>query len=460
MMRIRQYLSDKSKYQDAIRAEQPQLYADIWNNLSIVSRDVVMSNEKFEEAEMCTDPLKLFMIIKGTHNGLGKNRAIDAYNNLNTLRQMYQMPNEDLARYNLRFTNAEVAVQSSDNSINLNDSYHIHRFIESLDSRYMKAKNKLWHMSKTNDPAFPKTRIEAYEYVRDYQGIAPTKIFKSNHRKSAAVFNVNKYKNFNESKNYDHEIKLGNYNTNKGKKHQKGNKNWNNDKKWNKPYQKKSPNVSNQSNVKDGDESPRMVFNLYYHIDDDNVEQDVDNNTGDIINESIYNNIDVDDHISYDSEDKTYLNSHKEYDDDVKCYNVFMFTITKKLDYYDDIVFDTGAQVSCFRNSNLLDNLRKAKVPIYINGYGTQKKLFVDEIGDFSPIKNVYFSKDAQANVLSMHHLEQYGNVKYDEEQHMFVFINDEVEFHFEKRHNLFIMTPVGSLIFAIILPGYTGTIF
>jgi hypothetical protein len=64
----------------------------------------------------------------------------------------------------------------------------------------------------------------------------------------------------------------------------------------------------------------------------------------------------------------------------------------------NSVIYDTGATMSLFGNPNLLENLRSAPPVIF---QGVNGSVRANQVGDFMFVKDVYYSPDAIANLLS-----------------------------------------------------------
>ena len=104
----------------------------------------------------------------------------------------------------------------------------------------------------------------------------------------------------------------------------------------------------------------------------------------------------------------------------------------------DDVVFDTGATVSFFKNSALLTGIEKSKRQIHVNGVQADAGgVKVDQEGSFIDIGKVYYSRNASANILSMSALVDAGaEIHYDQKENSFSLTpaNSQNTYHFSRR--------------------------
>lgn len=104
----------------------------------------------------------------------------------------------------------------------------------------------------------------------------------------------------------------------------------------------------------------------------------------------------------------------------------------------DDVVFDTGATVSFFKNSALLTGIEKSKRQIHVNGVQADAGgVQVDQEGTFIDIGKVYYSRNASANILSMSALVDAGaEIHYDQKENSFSLTpaNSQNTYHFSRR--------------------------
>ena len=89
----------------------------------------------------------------------------------------------------------------------------------------------------------------------------------------------------------------------------------------------------------------------------------------------------------------------------------------------EDVVFDTGATVSFFKNAKLLTDIDTTKRSIHVNGVQADAggvKVHLD--GQFIDIGRVYYNKNAAANILSMSAMVDSGaDVQYDSNSNTFL---------------------------------------
>ncbi len=80
------------------------------------------------------------------------------------------------------------------------------------------------------------------------------------------------------------------------------------------------------------------------------------------------------------------------------------------------VIIDSGSDVHLFRNQSLLSNLREADEFISLKGVNNSApRLQITEEGEFAGIKNVYYSSNSSANILSLCLLEQHHKINYQQ---------------------------------------------
>jgi len=98
------------------------------------------------------------------------------------------------------------------------------------------------------------------------------------------------------------------------------------------------------------------------------------------------------------------------------------------------ILLDNQADVSIFKDSFLLTNVREAPVSVTIGGVSDhpEASFTATEIGDFRGFKNIYISAHATANIISFHEAQQYCQIDYFSNQNFFSCITpDGLEYRF-----------------------------
>jgi hypothetical protein len=104
-----------------------------------------------------------------------------------------------------------------------------------------------------------------------------------------------------------------------------------------------------------------------------------------------------------------------------------------------EVILDNGAEISIFKDANLLSNITECK-PIKVKGVNSSDKcLIVRQQGLFQNAIQVYFSKDASANIISYCQLDDALGIVWDAPNHRFN-TRDE-QFVFARNGNLFILT-------------------
>jgi hypothetical protein len=107
----------------------------------------------------------------------------------------------------------------------------------------------------------------------------------------------------------------------------------------------------------------------------------------------------------------------------------------------DDIVFDTGATVSFFKNPKLLTSIGNSTREIHVKGVQADAKgVTVNKEGTFIDLGRVYFNANASANILSMSALIDAGaKIRYDPSRNAFSVTpsNSINTYHFARRDSV-----------------------
>lgn len=122
-------------------------------------------------------------------------------------------------------------------------------------------------------------------------------------------------------------------------------------------------------------------------------------------------------------------------------YPVRVLSLNNRLNM-NHIIYDSGAQVSVFKNKDLLENIRNATVPMNIEGIIDGLPIRCNLIGDFLNFGTVYYNEDACANVLSAHQLYKNSsniNFNFANNSYEITDSNDQI-FIFEALDDLYIL--------------------
>ena len=97
-----------------------------------------------------------------------------------------------------------------------------------------------------------------------------------------------------------------------------------------------------------------------------------------------------------------------------------------------DIILDSGAQISIFRDQGLLLNVHESPTSIVVKGVSNDEKgVKTNMVGNFPGIRNVniYVSPHSSMNIVSMGDVIKHGyQVKWNEEENYFMLVNDNGE--------------------------------
>jgi hypothetical protein len=105
----------------------------------------------------------------------------------------------------------------------------------------------------------------------------------------------------------------------------------------------------------------------------------------------------------------------------------------------DEVILDNGAEISVFKDANLLSNIVECK-PIRVKGVNSSDKcLIVRQQGLFKNATQAYFSKDASANIISSCQLDDALGIVWDAPNQSFHTRNEQ--FVFVRSGNLFVLS-------------------
>ena len=102
-----------------------------------------------------------------------------------------------------------------------------------------------------------------------------------------------------------------------------------------------------------------------------------------------------------------------------------------------DVLLDSQASISLFKNKELLTNIKTIKNPIKVNGIGGAD-LIVDKIGDYSWFGTVYYEPKASANVLCLADVAAKFDVTYGDKE--FVVTTYDTTKHFIQKNKLHVL--------------------
>jgi hypothetical protein len=102
-----------------------------------------------------------------------------------------------------------------------------------------------------------------------------------------------------------------------------------------------------------------------------------------------------------------------------------------------DILCDTEASVSIFKDKDLLKNIRSSVDIITVQGVGG--KIEVTQVGDLPGYGEVYFDERCVANILCFHDLTKKFKVRYDQVKNYFEVKNGDKVMKFESRNKLYV---------------------
>lgn len=107
----------------------------------------------------------------------------------------------------------------------------------------------------------------------------------------------------------------------------------------------------------------------------------------------------------------------------------------------DLVILDSGAQLSIFRNEDLLYNISITDTPVNINGIGkTSKPISTNKIGFLPGLDNIpiYISSDVKRNILSLADASEWYQAQWDQKSKSFSIHTEDEEFIFERNSNVF----------------------
>ena len=122
----------------------------------------------------------------------------------------------------------------------------------------------------------------------------------------------------------------------------------------------------------------------------------------------------------------------------------------------NEIIYDSGAQVSVFSNKNLLHNIRFSEKAMNIEGINKNgKPIKCEQIGDFLNFGSVYISNESSTNILSAYQVHQNSNsinFNYIENQYEVIDFDDNL-FIFKCQNELYVMrtTPTANIFTGIV---------
>ncbi len=109
----------------------------------------------------------------------------------------------------------------------------------------------------------------------------------------------------------------------------------------------------------------------------------------------------------------------------------------------EDVILDSGASVSIFRNLNLLSNVQTRSVSVVINGvHAGAEDLVTSTIGSFHDFHGIYYHEAASINIISLSTIMTYCRVTFDTEWSKFVVIAPSGKiYQFLSRSGLFVFS-------------------
>jgi hypothetical protein len=415
-----------------MRQDRSALYATIWGNMSLESRDKVKETKGFDP-NVNDDPLDLWLRIKETHAGGSSN--FDTVKDQQRARENYasirQYRNEAVARYKERFDHAIDQLRAVHETLPTPQAQSMD-FISHLDpNRFSQLKAMLENNAILGIGTYPATLTEAFQLASNF------KVAKSDGNQSSTLvpahsaFIITKKKNNNYNKTETAAGSTTGNNFNKQTHHNKG-KDYHNKSRSNngkvasdslgrkfdrKPkagcaicgkehYANMCPNLDRCKELLAEDEDNRKVASAMPLFNNNKPSH---NNTGavNLITLRVVHSITNDTRVYY-------------------------------LDEYD-LLLDNQATVSIFKNKSMLSNLRTADDTLTITGVGGE--ITTNEIGNAGSFGEVYYSKKSPANILSFAGVRELGyDIQYDNDKGIFtVKINHTKSYVFKLRHGLFV---------------------
>ena len=110
-----------------------------------------------------------------------------------------------------------------------------------------------------------------------------------------------------------------------------------------------------------------------------------------------------------------------------------------KVSAINEVILDNGAEVSIFRNEDLLDNIEEVKSTIIVGVNGNDTGIKIDQAGTFRDYGKVYLSGAASANILSFNQAKENREVAYDAASDTFICSSNADVHVFENRKGLYV---------------------
>ena len=379
-------MKSRTKLMNNNLEQRTQIYQTIWGQLSVDSKEKVRQNANYSSAESDEngrpDPLELWRIIARTHlvRSTG-NIILDRIEAKTTYDRIRQGFNESLGDFKLRFDRAlEALKQLGYTQIPIENEQVIH-FIKALhDSRYYEWKTKM-----INDVAagfeIPENVVEAYEACSNYKPLYSEYVAAA--RGTAFIT------------------------------HGKG-------KKIKRQYQGHGQVYKQNKTHKDTPEKKARV--------NEEVKPDTDSNnngnhcfkcgsTDHYANNCTFtgncNKCGKPGHKAKVCRSKTTALTRKVLITESQCDNVMY-----------QVHIDNQSNENVFCNIDLLDNVREAPEPIYIQGI-TGEEISCDKIGDFIGF-TVYYTEHATANILSWSKLSEKMKLSWNQKDNKFTATSDD----------------------------------